>query len=202
MLSSLVWFFGFPFRNLVDLSSNCKREKEAICKSNDLQPFGVRAVRFTPHLEYRAIGAQTPRDDHVRPFAQLLVRDRCFPLHYARDCQFPPENTSLFYFCVLTPIRPLRFLEFISIDPFSAPLVVRMAEENRSWGYTRIREALANLGHEIGRGTIVEILKQAGMEPAPERGRKTTWAEFLKTHWEVLGGKDLHTLISLLTLGC
>ena len=38
-------------------------------------------------------------------------------------------------------------------------LVIRMAEENRGWGYTRIRGALANLGHEIGRGTIAEILK-------------------------------------------
>jgi hypothetical protein len=37
-------------------------------------------------------------------------------------------------------------------------LVIRMAEENRGWGYTRIRGALANLGHEIGRGTIAEIL--------------------------------------------
>ena len=73
-------------------------------------------------------------------------------------------------------------------------LVVRMAEENPGWGYTRIRGALANLGHEIGRGTIAEILKQAGMEPAPERGKKTTWAEFLKTHWEVLAATDFFTV--------
>jgi putative transposase len=70
-------------------------------------------------------------------------------------------------------------------------LVVRMAEENRGWGYTRIRGALANQGHEIGRGTIADILKQAGMEPAPERERKTTWAEFLRAHREVLGATGL-----------
>ena len=52
-------------------------------------------------------------------------------------------------------------------------LIVKMAEENRSWGYTRIQGALANLGHEIGRGTIADILKQSGTEPAPERERKT-----------------------------
>ena len=69
-----------------------------------------------------------------------------------------------------------------------------MAEENRGWGYTRIRGALANLGHDIGRGTIADILKQAGMEPAPERERKTTWAEFLKMHWEVLGATDFFTV--------
>ena len=73
-------------------------------------------------------------------------------------------------------------------------LVIRMAEENRGWGYTRIRGALANLGHEIGRGTIAEILKQAGLVPAPERERKTTWAEFLKMHWDVMGATDFFTV--------
>ena len=79
-------------------------------------------------------------------------------------------------------------------------LVVKMAEENPGWGYTRLRGALANLGHEIGRGTIAEILKQSGLEPAPERGKKTTWAEFLRTHWEVLGATDFFT-VEVWTMG-
>lgn len=58
-------------------------------------------------------------------------------------------------------------------------LVVRMATENRDWGYRRIQGALANLGHEVARGTIANILKAHGLEPAPERNRKTTWKEFL-----------------------
>jgi putative transposase len=73
-------------------------------------------------------------------------------------------------------------------------LVIRMAEENPGWGYTRIRGALANLGDDTGRGTIADILKQAGLEPAPERERKTSWAEFLKMHWEVLGATDFFTV--------
>ena len=54
-------------------------------------------------------------------------------------------------------------------------LVVRMAEENRDWGYRRIQGALSNLGHTLARSTIAEILKGQGIDPAPERSRKTTW---------------------------
>jgi hypothetical protein len=54
-------------------------------------------------------------------------------------------------------------------------LVVRLATENRDWGYRRIQGALANLGHEVARGTVANILKEHGLEPAPERNRKTTW---------------------------
>ena len=73
-------------------------------------------------------------------------------------------------------------------------LVVRMATENRDWGYTRIRGALANLGHRVARGTIANILKQNGIEPAPERLNKTTWREFLQAHWEVLAATDFFTV--------
>src|SRR6266851_8039347 len=73
-------------------------------------------------------------------------------------------------------------------------LVVRTATENRDWGYTRIQGALANLGHEVGRGTIATILKQHGIEPAPERQKRTTWQEFLKIHWDVLAAADFFTV--------
>ena len=62
-------------------------------------------------------------------------------------------------------------------------LIVRMALENPSWGYTRIRGALANLGHHVGRGTIANVLRGNGIEPAPERGTHTRWSTFLKAHW-------------------
>jgi transposase InsO family protein len=69
-------------------------------------------------------------------------------------------------------------------------LIVRMALENPSWGYTRIRGALANLGHHVGRGTIANILKDKGIEPAPERDTHTRWSTFLKAHWECLAATD------------
>ena len=69
-------------------------------------------------------------------------------------------------------------------------LILRMALENRSWGYTRIRGALANLGHQVARGTIANILREHGIEPAPERDRHTRWSTFLKAHWECLTATD------------
>ena len=69
-----------------------------------------------------------------------------------------------------------------------------MATENRDSGYPRIRGALANLGHEVARGAIANILKEHGLEPAPERNRKTTWKEFLSPHWEVIVAADFFTV--------
>ena len=57
-------------------------------------------------------------------------------------------------------------------------ILVRVVPAGLS-GYRRIQGALANLGYQVGRGTIANILKEHGLEPAPERKRKTTWKEFL-----------------------
>src|SRR6266852_6553570 len=73
-------------------------------------------------------------------------------------------------------------------------LVVRLAEENRDWGYRRIQGALSNLGHQIARSTIAEMLERHGIEPAPERSRKTTWKEFLSRHWELIVAADFFTV--------
>ena len=73
-------------------------------------------------------------------------------------------------------------------------LVVRMAEENRDWGYRRIQGALSNLGHELARSTIAQFLERHGIEPAPERIRKTTWKEYLSQHWELIVASDFFTV--------
>lgn len=73
-------------------------------------------------------------------------------------------------------------------------LTLRMAMENPSWGYTRIQGALANLGHKVGRGTIANILRENGIEPAPERGKHTRWSTFLKAHWECMTATDFLTI--------
>jgi putative transposase len=73
-------------------------------------------------------------------------------------------------------------------------LLVEMAEQNRDWGYRRIQGALSNLGHELARSTIADILERHGIEPAPERTRKTTWKEFLTQHWEMIVAADFFTV--------
>lgn len=50
------------------------------------------------------------------------------------------------------------------------------------------------MGHEVGRGTIATILRQKGIEPAPERQKRTTWQEFLKAHWDALATADFFSV--------
>jgi putative transposase len=61
-------------------------------------------------------------------------------------------------------------------------LVVQFATENAGWGYTRLRDALGNLGHVIGRNTIKRILNEHSLEPAPERRKHIPWKTFIKAH--------------------
>jgi transposase InsO family protein len=73
-------------------------------------------------------------------------------------------------------------------------LVVRLAEENRAWGYRRIQGAISNLRHKLARSTIADILHRHGIEPAPERSRKTTWKELLTRHWELIVAADFFSV--------
>jgi hypothetical protein len=70
-------------------------------------------------------------------------------------------------------------------------LVERMAEDNPTWGYTRIQGALKNVGHRVGRSTIRRILKAAGLPPVPQR--PTSWQTFLQAHWGRIAAADFFT---------
>lgn len=70
-------------------------------------------------------------------------------------------------------------------------LVVRMAEENPTWGYTRIVGALKHVGHRVSRSSIARILKAHGIPPVPER--PTPWKTFLQAHWGAIAGADFFT---------
>jgi putative transposase len=58
-------------------------------------------------------------------------------------------------------------------------LVIRLAEENPTWGYRRIHGELRHLGIAIAPSTVWSILKSEGIDPAPRRAG-LTWREFLK----------------------
>jgi putative transposase len=70
-------------------------------------------------------------------------------------------------------------------------LVVRMATENPTWGYTRIQGAMKNVGHQVGRSTIARILKTAGIPPS--RQRPMSWCMFLRAHWPAIVAADFFT---------
>ena len=71
-------------------------------------------------------------------------------------------------------------------------LAVRMARDNPSWGYERIRGALRHLGHVVARSTITGILKANGIKPAPER--PTSWRSFLRAHAGLVAAADFFTV--------
>jgi putative transposase len=79
------------------------------------------------------------------------------------------------------------------IDQELEAFVVRMAQENRRWGYDRIAGALAHLGYTISAQTVGNILKRHGIPPASERNRTTTWHEFIRAHMDVLVATDFFT---------
>jgi len=68
--------------------------------------------------------------------------------------------------------------EDLERSPSWQALVVRMAEENRDWGYRRIQNTLSNLGHRVARGTIANMwsaetwsgnmVHSTAQEPKPE----------------------------------
>ena len=70
-------------------------------------------------------------------------------------------------------------------------LVVRMAEEHPTWGYTRVLGALTNVGHRVSRSSIARILKAHGIPPVPER--PTSWQTFLHAHWGAIAGAEFFT---------
>src|SRR3954471_6469240 len=148
--------------------------------------------------------------------------DRRLPFTDAQPRRLPPEGKALGRRTLeqlaglVTPDTILRwYREFVAKKydgtarrgcrgPGTAAslqrLVVQFATENPRWGYTRIRGALRNLGHEVGRNTIKRILAEHGLEPAPKRGKAMPWKTFLRAHFGAIAATDFFT-VEVLTLG-
>jgi hypothetical protein len=50
------------------------------------------------------------------------------------------------------------------------------------------------VGHGVGRATIANTLRERGIDPAPERGKRTSWSMFLQAHWECVAATDFFTV--------
>jgi putative transposase len=72
-------------------------------------------------------------------------------------------------------------------------LVLEIAQHNRTWGYQRMVGALETLGQSLSRETVANILKRHGLAPAPQRGKRMLWKDFIRSHREVLAAVDFFT---------
>lgn len=79
--------------------------------------------------------------------------------------------------------------------------IVKLAQENPDWGYDRIVGALDNIKFDISDTKVGNILRKHGIEPAPERKRKTNWNQFIKSHLEVMWATDFFTVEILTPFG-
>jgi putative transposase len=72
-------------------------------------------------------------------------------------------------------------------------LVLRLAQENRRWGYQRIVGELKGLGLVVSATTVRAWLRKAGLGPVGRRGGMT-WREFVRTHRRSLLAVDFFTV--------
>ena len=153
------------------------------------EQLGGRRLRFTDAQRRRlAAKARTLGRDGLKEIADLVTPDtslRWYKKLIAKKYDGSQRRG---------PERP-RVLETIRA------LVVRMATENSTWGYTRICGALRNLGHDVGRNTVKRILAEHGIEPANERSKRMPWSTFLKAHWGAIAATDFFTVEVLTSRG-
>jgi putative transposase len=75
-------------------------------------------------------------------------------------------------------------------------LVLRLVHENPHWGYRRVHGELLVLGVKVAASTVWEILKDNGIDPAPDRSA-TTWAAFLRSQADALLACDFFETVTL-----
>lgn len=138
--------------------------------------------RFTDDQRRRlAVKAQKLGRDRLRRFASIVSPKTLLEWHKRLVARKYDGSSRR------SPGRPCTQAE-------TRELILSIAKENRTWGYTRLQGALENLGHKVGRSTVAKVLKEAGLDPAPERQKQTTWKEFLRSHFAVLAAADFFSV--------
>jgi transposase InsO family protein len=146
-----------------------------------LEQLGGKAKRFT---DAQRIGLARK--------AKLVGRRRLGQL-----ATLVTPDTLLRWFCVLVAKK----WTFARTNPIGRPpvdaalekLVVKLLQENPTWGSKRIVGALDNLGFKLSDSTVDNIRHRSGLDPAPLRGKSTSWHQFLQGHWETLIAADFFT---------
>jgi len=86
-----------------------------------------------------------------------------------------------------SPGRPQMGQEIVN-------LLVQFKKENPRWGYKKIRDQIVYLGYEISKSSVKNILIENGYDPEPDLTVRSTWHEFIKSHWDVLAACDFFTI--------
>ncbi|MEV5206729.1 transcriptional regulator [Micromonospora sp. NPDC053740] len=142
-------------------------------------------VRFTPADRAWLAALLHPLSRTVRNQLRLLVRPETV-LRWHRDLIARRHASSS------RPHRPGRPRTIRSIRR----LVLRLAPENNSWGYRRIHGELLVLGVKVAASTVWEILKEADVDPAPQR-TSSTWATFLRSQAHAIIAADFFETTTL-----
>ncbi|GAB3177998.1 hypothetical protein GCM10027162_28370 [Streptomyces incanus] len=146
---------------------------------------GKKKVRFSPsdRAFLAALLYRLPRD--VLRRLRLLVRPDTV-LRWHRDLAARRHAAES------KPKRPGRPRTVRSVRA----LVLRLARENPAWGYRRLHGELLVLGVKVAASTVWEILREAGIDPAPER-TSSTWADFLRSRADALLACDFFETVTL-----
>jgi len=146
---------------------------------------GPQRVRFTPadRALLAALLHQLPRKALQR--LQLIVKPDTV-LHWYRNLMARRHAERSRHMRVGRPrtVRSIRVL------------VLRLVRENPHWGDRRVHGELLVLGVQVAASTVWEILRGAGIDPAPER-RATTWADFLRSQADALLACDFFETATL-----